>query len=86
MTRVRRYLRAQLIGALFALAGLLPFGFALWFGERLGWLAFSLLRGERRTVGRFDSRYKGIDLDFEIEMTGFSLAEVDIERPRGRPS
>jgi Kdo2-lipid IVA lauroyltransferase/acyltransferase len=44
---IRRFVRAQILWVLFLLAGLLPLRLALWLGERLGGLAFLLLRGER---------------------------------------
>ena len=52
MKQWRRRLRAQVLGALFALAGLLSLSFALALGAWLGGLAFGVLRGERHKALR----------------------------------
>ena len=48
LKRLRRALRYPLVSAGVALAGRLPFGFALWLGGRLGRLAFLLVGAQRR--------------------------------------
>jgi KDO2-lipid IV(A) lauroyltransferase len=48
LKRLRRRLRAALLRAVFAVLGLLPLRPALALGRFLGWLAFHLVRGERR--------------------------------------
>jgi KDO2-lipid IV(A) lauroyltransferase len=48
LKRARRYVRYLFIRAALATLSLLPLGVCAWVGERLGLLAFVLVRGERR--------------------------------------